>query len=128
MKVVTWVLCTHLYVPLVVLSSPLSVGVFTCLVADVANCRLVVEWDRGNADVHSSRPDGTYHGASGLYLTLFMWSPVGGSSLGEKGVHDKTPYLGTFRLLFVQFVMPVVPSDGTSTAPNKKGVSPLHFQ
>ena len=71
-----------------------------------------------------------YYGDSPLLFPLcsFMWSPVGGSSLGEKGVHDKTPYLGTFRLLFVRFVMPVVPSDGTSTAPNKKGVSPLHFQ
>ena len=108
--------------------SPLSVGVFNCLPADIPTCRLVLEWDRGIADVHSSRPDGTYHGASGLYLTIFMWSPVGGSSLGEKGVHDKTPYLGTFRLPFVRSVMPVVPSDGTSTAPNKKGVSPLHFQ
>ena len=108
--------------------SPLSVGVFSCLPVHIPNCRVVVEWDGGTADVHSSRPDGTYHGASGLYLTIFMWSPVGGSSLGEKGVHDKTPYLGTFRLLFVRFVMPVVPSDGTSTAPNKKGVSPLHFQ
>ena len=108
--------------------SRLPVGVFTCLAADIPTCRLVVEWDRGNADVHSSRSDGTYHGASGLYLTSFMWSPVGGSSLGEKGVHDKTPYLGTFRLLFVRSVMPVVPSDGTSTAPNKKEVRPLHFQ
>ena len=128
MKLVTWVLCTHLWVPFVVYLSPLSVGVFSCLAADVPSCRLPMEWVRGNSDVHSSRPDGTYHGASGLYLTIFMWSPVGGSSLGEKGVHDKTPYLGTFRLLFVRFVMPVVPSDGTSTAPNKKGVSPLHFQ
>ena len=108
--------------------SPLSVGVFSCLPADIPTCRLVVEWDRGNADVHSSRPDGTYHGASGLYLTSFMWSPVGGSSLGEKGVHDKTPYLGTFRLLFVRFVMSVVPSDGTSIAGKKKGLSSLHSQ
>ena len=87
-----------------------------------------MEWVRGNSDVNSSRPEGTYHGASGLYLTIFMWSPVGGSSLGEKGVHDKTPYLGTFRLLFVRSVMPVVPSDGTSIALNKKEVRPLHFQ
>ena len=108
--------------------SPLSVGVFSCLPVHIPTCRLVVEWDRGIADVHSSRPDGTYHGASGLYLTIFMWSPVGGSSLGEKGVHDKTPYGGTFRLLLVGFVMSVVPSDGTSTAGKKKGVSPLHFQ
>ena len=108
--------------------SPLSVGVFSCLPADIPTCRLVVEWDRGIADVHSSRPDGTYHGASGLYLALFMWSPVGGWSLGEKGVHDKTPYGGTFRLLLVRSVMSVVPSDGTSTATKKKGVSPLHFQ
>ena len=128
MKLVTWVLCTHLWVPFVVYLSPLSVGVFSCLAADVPSCRLPMEWVRGNSDVHSSRPDGTYHGASGLYLTIFMWSPVGGSSLGEKGVHDKTPYLGTCRLLFVRFVMPVVPSDGTSTAGKKKGVSPLHFQ
>ena len=74
--------------------SPLSVGVFSCLPVHIPNCRLVVEWDWANADVHSSRPDGTYHGGtrgSGLYLTLFMWSPVGGLSLGEKGVHDKTP-------------------------------------
>ena len=72
--------------------SLLSVGVFSCLAADVANCRLPMEWVRGNSDVHSSRPDGTYHGDSGLYFTVFMWSPVGGWSLGEKGVHDKTPY------------------------------------
>ena len=111
-----------------VLLSPLSVGVFSCLAADVPSCRLPMEWVRGNSDVHSSRPDGTYHGASGLYLTIFMWSPVGGSSLGEKGVHDKTPYLGTFCLLFVRSVMPVVPSDGTSTAGKKKGVKSLHFQ
>ena len=108
--------------------SPLYVGVFTCLAADVANCRLPMEWVRCNADVDSSHSDGTYHGASGLYLTSFMWSPVGGSSLGEKGVHDKTPCLGTFRLLFVRSVMPVVPSDGISTAGKKKGVSSLHFQ
>ena len=108
--------------------SRLSVGVFSCLPVHIPNCRLVVEWDRGIADVHSSRPDGTYHGRSGGYFKFFMWSPVGGSSLGEKGVHDKTPYLGTCRLLFVVFVMSVVPSDGTSTATKKKGVSPLHFQ
>ena len=72
--------------------SRLSVGVFSCLPVHIPNCRLVVECPEGNVDVHSSRPDGTYHGGSGLNLTLFMWSPVGGSSLGEKGVHDKTPY------------------------------------
>ena len=87
-----------------------------------------MEWDRGNADVHSSHSDGTYHGASGLYLTIFMWSPVGGSSLGEKGVHDKIPYGGTWCLLLVGSVMSVVPSDDTPTADKKKGVSPLHFQ
>ena len=108
--------------------SPLSVGVFSCLPVHIPNCRLVVEWDRGIADVHSSRPDGPYHGGSGTSFKFFMWSPVGGWSLGEKGVHDKTPYLGTCRLLFVVFVMSVVPSDGTSTAAKKKGVSPLHFQ
>ena len=108
--------------------SPLSVGVFSCLPVHIPNCRLVVEWARGIADVNSSRPDGTCHGGSDLYLTIFIWSPVGGSSLGEKGVHDKTPYLGTFRLLFVRSVMPVVPSDGTSIALNKKEVRPLHFQ
>ena len=108
--------------------SPLSVGVFSCLPVHIPTCRLVLEWARGIADVNSSRPDGTCHGGSDLYLTIFIWSPVGGSSLGEKGVHDKTPYLGTCRLLFVVFVMSVVPSDGTSTATKKKGVSPLHFQ
>ena len=68
------------------------VGVFSCLPVHIPTFRLVVEWARGIEDVHSSRPDGTYHGGSGAYLTLFMWSPVGGLSLGEKGVHDKTPY------------------------------------
>ena len=111
-----------------VLLSPLSVGVFSCLPADIPTCRLVVEWDRGIADVDSSRPDGTYHGGSGAYFTFFMWSPVGGSSLGEKGVHDKTPYLRTFRLLLVRSVMSVVPSDGTPKAHKKNEVRPLHFQ
>ena len=73
--------------------SPLSVGVFTCLAADVANCRLAMEWVRGNADVDSSRPDGNYHGGSAAYFSFFMWSPVGGSSrLAEKGLHEETPY------------------------------------
>ena len=72
--------------------SPLSVGVFSCLPVHVPTCRLVVVWDWGNADVHSSRLDGTYHGRSAASFPVFMWSPVGGSSLGEKGVHDKTPY------------------------------------
>ena len=111
-----------------VLLSPLSVGVFSCLPADIPTCRLVVEWDRGIADVHSGLSDNPYHGGSGSSFKFFMWSPVGGSSLGEKGVHDKIPYGGTFRLLLVRSVMSVVPSDGTSTAAKKKGVSPLHFQ
>ena len=108
--------------------SPLSVGVFTCLAADVANCRLPMEWVRGNADVDSSHSDGTYHGGSAAYFTSFMWSPLGGSSLAEKGLHEETPYRGTFRLLPVRFVVSVVSSDGTSIAPNKKEVRPLHFQ
>ena len=87
-----------------------------------------MEWVRGNSDVHSSRPDGTYHGGSGASFTFFMWSPVGGWSLGEKGVHDKTPYLRTFRLLLVRSVMSVVPSDGTPKAHKKNEVRPLHFQ
>ena len=106
----------------------LPVGVFTCVAADVANCRLPMEWVRGNADVDSSHSDGTYHGGSAAYLTSFMWSPLGGPSLAEKGLHEETPYRGTFRLPFVRSVMPVVPSNGTSTAGKKKGVSPLHFQ
>ena len=128
MKVVTWVPCTHLWVPFVVYLSPLSVGVFSCLAADVANCHLPMEWVRGNADVDSSHSDGTYHGGSAAYLISFMWSPVGGPSLAEKGLHEETPYRGTFRLPLVRFVVSVVPSDGTSTAPNKKEVRPLHFQ
>ena len=72
--------------------SPLSVGVFTCLAADAANCRLAMEWVRANSDVGSSHHDGTYHGGSAAYLISFMWSPVGGSSLAEKGLHEETPY------------------------------------
>ena len=71
MKVVTWVLCTHLWVPFVVLLSPLSVGVFSCLPVHIPTCRLVVEWDRGAADVHSSRPDGTYHAGWWRLLQIF---------------------------------------------------------
>ena len=87
-----------------------------------------MEWVRGNSDVDSSHSDGTYHGGSAVYLTSFMWSPVGGPSLAEKGLHEETPYRGTFRLPLVRFVVSVVPSDDTPTAPNKKGVRPLYFQ
>ena len=48
--------------------SPLSVGVFSCLAADVPSCRLPMEWVRGNADVDSSHHDGTYHSASAAYF------------------------------------------------------------
>ena len=87
-----------------------------------------MEWVRGNADVDSSHSDGTYHGGRAAYFTSFMWSPLGGPSLAEKGLHEGTPYRGTSRLPLVRFVVSVVSSDGTSIAPNKKEVRSLHFK
>ena len=50
-----------------------------------------MEWVRANSDVDSSHHDGTYHDGSATYFTSFMWSPLGGSSLAEKGLHEETP-------------------------------------
>ena len=83
--------------PLVVWLSRLSVGVFSCLPVHIPTCRLVVEWDGGIADVHSSRPDGTYHGRSA-------------GPIGNIGVENK-------------LLAPTCPVPGTGHVPGRQNIS-----